>query len=270
MGLFYLRALKSLGHEVTVWDPRTTSEPPKLQDKPDLTVVIKEFVNPATLPKPRFYIFPDQTTHENYASYLDSVTPSYDRVFFCMKHSKEVMERYGARLLPFAIDKQIHRPVAEIKENIDVSFVGTNRLGRMELVNFLNNQGVKVQIWGNNWPKETPNYMGEAIYLGDKRHVYSSTKIALNHHYLIGPNMRFFEALGYGCFLLSDMVDGIEGLGFKDGVHYVSYRDKLDLTEKINYYLQHSEERQKIARQGRTFVKKHTYQQRVKEVLESI
>jgi spore maturation protein CgeB len=158
----------------------------------------------------------------------------------------------------------------EVSKNIDVSFVGTNRPGRMELMKFLDSQGIKVQIWGNNWPKETPNYMGEAIYLDDKRYVYKSTKIVLNSHYLIGPNMRFFETLGYGCFLLSDMVDGIEDLGFKDGVHYASYSSMQDLVAKIHYYLDYPTEREKIARQGHIFIKNHTYQQRVREVLESI
>jgi spore maturation protein CgeB len=159
----------------------------------------------------------------------------------------------------------------EVSKNIDVSFVGTNRPGRMELMRFLNSQGVAVQIWGNSWPKETPNYMGEAIYLDNKRYVYNSSKIVLNHHYLVGVNMRFFEALGNRCFMLSDLVDGIEELGFKEGVHYVSYSNMQDLVEKIHYYLQRPEERQKIARQGHATVRQnHTYIHRVKEVLESI
>jgi hypothetical protein len=269
LGLFYFKALRSLGHNIQVWDPRV-SEQPKLENNPNLTIVIKEFVDPRTLPKPRFYIFPDQVMHENYSKYLDIITPFYDHVFFCMVHKKEVMDRYGASILPFACCPEIHYPM-DLSKNIDVSFVGTNRNGRVELINYLVSCGVNILIWGNNWPLDTQNYMGKAIYLDKKRVVYNSSKIVLNHHYLIGVNMRFFEALGMKCFLLSDKVDGIEELGFKNGTHYVSYDNKEDLVDKINYYIEHQKEREKIANQGYDLVtKKHTYTIRVKELLAKV
>jgi len=268
LGLFYLRALRSLGHRVHVWDPRRMPTQPKMAVKPDLTIVIKEFVNPKALPRPRVYVFPDQTMHEDYSARLDEVAPLYDHVFFCMVHEKEVMNRYGASLLPFAMDPEIHRPIST-RKTIDVSFVGTNRPRRMELVGCLAEHGVKIKIWGNNWPTNTPNYVGKAIYLDEKRRVYNSSKIVLNAHYLIGVNMRFFETLGMRSFLLSDKVDGVENLGFEDGVHYVSYHSLEDLVDKIESYLERPLERERIANQGHDLVKKrHTYVHRVKELLE--
>jgi len=268
LGLFYQRAFKALGHEVDLWDPRVTPQY-TVKTKPDLTVVIKEFVNPSMLPSPRVYIFPDQTMHENYGQYLDMLTPHYDKVYFCMEHDQAIMNHYKAELLPFAIDPEIHKPLKTTKD-IDISFIGTNRPGREELVKFLNDNGVKMKIWGNNWSSDTPNYMGPAIYLREKRDVSNRSKIVLNHHYLIGPNMRFFEALGYRCFMLSDKVPGIEELGFIENTEYVPYADMNDLLEKIRDFLARDSDRERIARLGWKFVSKyHTYIQRVEELLAS-
>jgi spore maturation protein CgeB len=277
LGLFYLRALKSLGHDVDVWDPRMTPEAPTYTEKTDLTIVVKEFVNPLSLPRPRVYIFPDQTMHENYSTYLDVITPRYDAVFFCMRHPTNIMNRYNARLLPFGIDAELHKPL-EMSRDIDVSFIGTNRPGRTELINFLSSHGVKIRVWGNNWPSETPNYVGKAIYLTEKQEVNSRSKIVLNHHYLcdmVGANMRFFEALGMQCFMLSDVPYQVEELGFIDGQHYASYSNEpdnaWDLLDKIKRYLEDERHRKLIAAQGSRFVhENHTYNHRVKEMLASI
>jgi hypothetical protein len=267
LGLFYLRAFRTLGHEVDVWDPRTMPRPPRVS-KPDLTVVIKEFVNPLALPCPRVYIFPDQVSHENYEVTLNMIVPNYDAVYFCMKHPEALMQKYHAKLLPFGVDRRIHAPLCAVKD-IPVSFIGTNRLGRPDLMSSLAKNGVQVKVWGNNWPPQTPNYMGPAVYLDEKRRICSRSEIALNHHYRnIGPNMRVYEAPGLGCFMLSDTVEGMAELGFRDGVHYASYSNDQDSVDKVKYYLANKDERRKIAVEGCTFVhQKHTYENRVRELI---
>jgi spore maturation protein CgeB len=162
----------------------------------------------------------------------------------------------------------------EVSKNIDVSFVGTNRPGRMELMRFLNSQGVAVQIWGNSWPKETPNYMGEAIYLDNKRYVYNSSKIVLNHHYLkIGWNMRFIETLAMKAFQLVDqpIPNPFDGF-FNVGQDFIIYDDAKQCAELIRYYLTNSEEREKIMLSGYTRCLRggHTYRDRVKSILEMV
>ena len=81
---------------------------------------------------------------------------------------------------------------------------------------------------------------------------------------------RSFEALGSRSFLLSDHIADNQNV-FKEGVHYVGYKDKDDMVDKAKYYLEHDAEREKIAQAGYLeAVSNHTYMHRVVEVLEIV
>ena len=82
---------------------------------------------------------------------------------------------------------------------------------------------------------------------------------------------RLYETLGRGGFLLHPYTKGIEE-EFEDGKHLVLYeRDNMkDLFEKIDYYLAHDDEREKIRKAGHEHVKKHfTYKQRCIELMKN-
>lgn len=83
---------------------------------------------------------------------------------------------------------------------------------------------------------------------------------------------RIYEMLGRGAFLLHPYVKGLE-TEFEDGVHYVSYKygNFYDLKEKLTYYLNHPEEREKIKKAGHELVKtKYTYQKRCEKLIEYV
>ena len=62
--------------------------------------------------------------------------------------------------------------------------------------------------------------------------------------------MRVFEALGIGSFMLSDK--GIYPKYLEDGMDFISYKDTNDLLDKIEYYLENENEREReeIAKHG--------------------
>ena len=62
-------------------------------------------------------------------------------------------------------------------------------------------------------------------------------------------NMRIFEATGCGSFLLTEHFDNLSDF-FEIGTEIETFRDAVELKEKIHYYLTHPEEREKIARRG--------------------
>lgn len=68
-------------------------------------------------------------------------------------------------------------------------------------------------------------------------------------------NMRIFETLGSGAFMLSD--EGIYPENIIDGKDFVSYKDFDDLEKKILYYLKHDDEREAIAYNGKKTIEKH-------------
>lgn len=103
--------------------------------------------------------------------------------------------------------------------------------------------------------------------------LYATTKIVVGDsqpspHYW---SNRVYETLGRGGFLLHPKTEGMEE-EFIDGVHLVFYErgNKEDLCNKIDYYLKHDEEREKIRRAGFEHVKNnYTYKHRCIELLKN-
>lgn len=62
-------------------------------------------------------------------------------------------------------------------------------------------------------------------------------------------NMRLFEVTGCGSFLLTQHHDNIHDY-FTPGVEIETYKTPGELTEKLDYYFEHPEEREAVARRG--------------------
>jgi len=86
-------------------------------------------------------------------------------------------------------------------------------------------------------------------------------------------SMRYTETLACGGFLLADKPQDLDKLGYVDGKHLVIYNDLDDLREKIIYYLdpENEKEREKIASCGMKHVRaNHNCKVRVKEMIDVI
>lgn len=121
----------------------------------------------------------------------------------------------------------------------------------------------------------TPQYqhiqnMGTVHYLHEMPLVFRHSKINLNislRSIANGIPLRAMDIMGSGGFLLTNYQNDFT-MHFTEGQDYVSYDSPQDMMRKIDYYLQHDEERNKIAKNGQKQVSaKHTYQQRWEEIL---
>lgn len=85
-------------------------------------------------------------------------------------------------------------------------------------------------------------------------------------------NMRHFEIPMAGALLVTDgPPNDFDALGFKEGEHYVRYEQPYALQQTLKYYLEHPDERLRIARAGQELVlKHHTNQVRVQEMTRTI
>ena len=106
--------------------------------------------------------------------------------------------------------------------------------------------------------------------------IFSAAKIVIIIHYqdentpCYQASPKIYEALACKSFVLVDRQWDVFRL-FEDGTHLVGFDEIEDLREKINYYLRHPGEREKIAGQGyRKVLGKHTYKHRIKEMLSAI
>lgn len=101
-------------------------------------------------------------------------------------------------------------------------------------------------------------------------YVYKSSKINLNftlRSILSGIPLRCFEILGSEGFLITNYQSDLDDC-YTAGEDYVYYEDKNDLLEKIDYYLNHEEERIKIAHNGYLHTQEqHTYTHRIMDII---
>lgn len=194
---------------------------------------------------------------------------SFSRVttqFF--KHTKNL----NASHFPFGA-KPIDAPVHKTAKH-DVLFVGSADLRRILLLEHIKKY---VSIFGSRWQRNYPlisvvlqsRITNRAVWGYELNTLLASASIVLNitrtHFYgaETGVNLRLFEALAAGCFLLTDECEEVAAL-FEVGVEIEVFKNATELEEKVAYYLAHPAEREAIAKRGHAkFLKYYTWQARV-------
>lgn len=139
-----------------------------------------------------------------------------------------------------------------LPKKYDVSFTGMPKYNRHEYVKYLKDNNIKISLSGHGW-KNYPD-LGD-IYTGapdaeEFVKIMNQSKIVLcfSRNVLGVPhfNPRLYEVGSTKSFSLVEEFDGY--LKFlKKGKEIIMFTTKEDLLEKINYYLEHEEEREKIA-----------------------
>lgn len=118
--------------------------------------------------------------------------------------------------------------------------------------------------------REFPNFYWGIKKFHEAAEVYNQSRIVFNVSARHELNMRVFEALGSGAFLLTDRMEDSE-TPFKDGVHYVMYDSLDDMVDKANYYLEHEDEREQIAEAGHIeALRSHSCMHRVLKMLDTV
>jgi len=183
----------------------------------------------------------------------------YDVVFCAQKNGAERLRRevkVDALWLPLGCDPEIHRKINTPKK-YDIGFVGRNAQKF--------SRGRQMEMLKNKYPN---SYIGAADFsrMGE---IYSASKIGFNSSIINDINMRVFEIMSAGCFLLTNRIknNGLSDL-FEEGRHLVTYKNNRQLLELIEYYLKNPEDREKIAAEGYDLIiKRHTYFHRVQAMM---
>lgn len=143
-------------------------------------------------------------------------------------------------------------------------FVGQAYGKRPAMVAELRKRGVSVQTFGRGWPGSRRISQAELIK------VYNQSKIILNSYVsssnIIALNARDFEAAACGSMVVTQDIPEVRKY-FEPGKEIITYRDMDEAAEKIRYYLEYDEEREKIAAAGyeRT-LREHTYEKRFRDI----
>lgn len=144
---------------------------------------------------------------------------------------------------------------------------------RMQLLNTVSSHYM-LNLYTHNPAPELPHarYIGPIDYYDVMPYVFKCSKINLNitlRSIQSGIPLRAFDILGAGGFLLTNYQADFFDC-FTPDEDFVYYEDEPDLLEKIEYYLSHERERMEIAENGcRKVVSSHTYEHRIREMMET-
>jgi len=149
-----------------------------------------------------------------------------------------------------------------------VSFIGASYGARSKVVEKLELAGIHVECFGFGWPngsvstEQIPSIMRNSVISLNFSAGFMSD--AGNDRQI---KARTFEVPGAGGFLLTDAAPGMDGV-YRLGQEIEVYDGFDELERKIKYYLQHPDERDRIAHAGylRTATC-HTYERRLEGLL---
>jgi hypothetical protein len=241
---YYGRALEQLGHKIFIDRFEEDFNYPV-----DLSIVVKWCRHPYSLGHPSVLIFTDLTTR--FQEYYYSIQKFFDYIF--LVHNEPLVDNKRIFYLPVAYDPAEHYYV-ESKKDIDCLFIGTNHPCR----SFLKNIQL-ITRYGNEWGDTCD------VYGGEFRVLCSRAKIIVNQHYPGDTtNMRDYEAMNFHVVILTDKTP------FSIGT--ILYENKENLEMKIQYFLEHEDERQQMAEQAYKTITtgKYTYKDRMEEMLRII
>lgn len=189
--------------------------------------------------------------------------PFFDYIFVAQKDYVQHFKNMGYKQvywLPLACDPDLHGE--KMSSRIyDIGFVGQLFNGTHPRNRRLNRLSELYKM--NDFSKW---YQKEEVTA-----VYSQSKIVVNIPYSGDLNMRVFEAMASGSLLVTEAIGNGQKELFKDGIHLVEYHTDEELFDKVDYYLKHDDERERIAITGQeTVLKKHTYKDRCDFVIRNI
>lgn len=155
-------------------------------------------------------------------------------------------------------------PHRQIPGNIihDVSFVGQAGKWhpyRKHVLDYLTRNGVNIN-------------QCQAPHI-DAARIYAESLINLNCSLNGDMNLRVFEVLSSGGFLLTDRLSPQAGLDllFNEDKHLACYNDEKDLKDKIEYYITHPDEAKRIAEEGyQEYATHHRPERKMRELMDIV
>jgi len=213
------------------------------------------------------YIVSDAHIAKEGKEYRFNRARKFDYVFFNQSRAcNEFGSKKNTFWLPHAVEPQAY-PKFDIIKKYDVAFIGHlqevenyNKMNRVEALDKLFNAFPNFYFGTRNSGYPEKNMFEHAAK------EFSKSKIIFNISITDDINMRVFESMATGSMLLTNELPTLSAF-FKDKKHLVTYDSYKDMIEKVQYYIDNDEEREKIALAGYTeVIKHHTYQMRIQEI----
>ena len=181
--------------------------------------------------------------------------------------------------LPQGMDPELDRPANWIprRYRCEVAFIGNGNSEYRQTMLRPIARKYELQIRGPGWrnaPTDLP-VVGGPIFgrayaraVGGAAISLGASSLAAQTSQIASASNRMWKVMGCGGFYLGEWVQGIDAFG-RDGVHCAWFRDAEQAVELVRHYLDHPDERRKIAAAGRRHaLEHHTYAHRVQLLLQ--
>lgn len=153
------------------------------------------------------------------------------------------------------LDTSFFKPL-KLEKKYDVTFIGLPKShlddDRYKTIKFLKENGIKIKLFGNGWEnyEDLKDIYGGPLEAEKMVEVINQSKINLclsktgnNKTHLKG---KVFEGGACKTFVLTEYCEDYLEM-FEEGKEIIMFKDNRELLEKINYYLNNEEEREKLA-----------------------
>lgn len=187
-------------------------------------------------------------------------------------------ERFGG-VVPFACDPDFHRlEEGSHPERRGLCMIANRDAKRDRYLDWLLASGRPICVYGNYFLRHRlfwrhPVSFRPPVPNDRMGAVYARYQVSLNVHAQVvrgGTNMRTFECAAYGISQVVEYRPGIENL-FTPGEEIRVFHDELEMTEQIDRILKDRQEARRLAeRARRRALSEHTYEQRVRVLLEGL
>ena len=160
-------------------------------------------------------------------------------------------------------NRETHSMGWNLEKEWDVSFVGFFK------DSYLAGQNDRIDYLDCLFSHVPNNWFSFDCFFEDMAIRYIRSKLGFNISIKNDLNMRFFEILSTGtCLLTNTTVEGIDELGFEEGVDFLGYTNKDEMIEKVRWGLDNPIEREQIAKSGHEKCRKsHTYEARMSKII---
>ncbi len=184
--------------------------------------------------------------------------PGFDSLFKDLGHP-------ASYFLPHAVEEELFEQDHDLARIYDIGWVG-----RLEGKNY----SFRRRIISGLSQKFRMNDISKFYPPEEMSNIYKQSKLVINvsrDDHLQDANLRCFEVMASGALLVTPNPTELSGIGFTEGLHYITFNDETDLNKKVQYYLEHEQERKVIAKNARELVlRDHTYGVRVQTILDLI
>lgn len=157
----------------------------------------------------------------------------------------------------------------------DYLFIGSSRGQYRETVKYSIDNGISLDVFGNNWETIIPKNFIKGTYISNDqlRYYYSNCRVLFNDHWKdMSANgflsNRLFDAVACGCVVISDYVEGIKEIFGESVMVYNSEQDFINCVKEIDknyaYY------KNKAILQAEIIRNEHSFEARASVILDVV